>query len=202
MSSRIEAYRNACSIPMQRMSTAQPVRWFEVGTPPYRLVHLLTSEPTVDDNRILAHFISHFFISISLTEVRSASRRVTLALARKRLCRLLISPFSFLIWLYRNLNCSNHWQSLFKFSTCASFGTFSIPVFVLQSSRSVKCSESFMFVFISVIIITHYSFFDQGPLGIPKGDACLSKKATKVESSFLIFQTVHWCTGAQRLPIT
>ena len=40
---------------------------------------------------------------------------------------------------HRLRNCSSQRHSRFKFSTCASFGTFSIPVFVLVNSRSEKC---------------------------------------------------------------
>ena len=119
MSSRIEAYRNACSIPMQRMSTAQPVRWFDIGTPPTALF-------TAGDLNPLLMIIGS-------------------------------SPSPYRLF-QRLLSCSSHWHTRFKFSTCASFGTFSIPVFVLVNSRSVKCSESFSCLYETalLIIITHY----------------------------------------------
>ena len=50
----------------------------------------------------------------------------------------------------------------------------------------------------SVFLCNHnYSFFDlKVPLGIPKGDACLSKKATKgrvlISNFLLVF--INWCT--------
>ena len=48
---------------------------------------------------------------------------------------------------------SNHPQRRFRFFTCASLGTFSILVFVLQSSASVKCSLSLSCLLIVMLFI-------------------------------------------------
>ena len=103
------AYRNACSIPMQRISTAHPVKWLLVDTPPTALF--------------------------------------TSGLRNPLLMMMGSSPSPYRLFHLLH-SCSSQRHRRFRFSTCSSLGTFSNSTFVLVNSRSEKCSERLVCLFI------------------------------------------------------